>query len=126
MATPSPGYAITVRVESPAAGNATAELTSAVGAAGGVLTALDVVESHHDRLVVDVSCDATDADHADAITKAISELAGFSVRKVSDRTFLIHLGGKISVEPKVSLSTRDDLYRAYTPGLPRVSLASAD
>ena len=126
MATPSPGYAITVRVESPAAGNATAELTSAVGAAGGVLTALDVVESHHDRLVVDVSCNATDADHADAITKAISDLAGFSVRKVSDRTFLIHLGGKISVEPKVSLRTRDDLSRAYTPGVARVCMAIAE
>jgi malate dehydrogenase (oxaloacetate-decarboxylating) len=125
MATPSPGYAITVRVESPAAAGATAELTAAVAAAGGALTALDVVESYHDRLVVDVTCNAADSEHADAIAEAVRRLQGFGVRKVSDRTFLIHLGGKISVEPKVSLRTRDDLSRAYTPGVARVCMAIA-
>jgi malate dehydrogenase (oxaloacetate-decarboxylating) len=121
MSTPSPGYAITARVECPAAAGATAVLR----AAGGALTALDVVESQHDRLVVDVTCDATDAEHADRIAAAMGELAGFIVRKVSDRTFLIHLGGKIEVTPKVSLRTRDDLSRAYTPGVARVCMAIA-
>ena len=126
MAAPSPGNAITVRVESPTDPRATGQLTAAVAEAGGALTALDVVESHHDRLVIDVTCNAMDDQHAQAITAALDALPGFHVRKVSDRTFLIHLGGKIKVEPKVSLRTRDDLSRAYTPGVARVCLAIAE
>ena len=66
------------------------------------------------------------SEHAERITAALGEPAGFTVRKVSDRTFLIHLGGKIEVTPKVSLRTRDDLSRAYTPGVARVCLAIAE
>src|ERR1700754_2546393 len=115
MATPSPGYAITVRVEAPSSSTATSGLAAAVSAAGGALTALDVVESFADRLVVDVTCDAVDSDHAESITKALTQVDGVTVRKVSDRTFLIHLGGKLEVNPKVPLKHRDDLSRAYTP-----------
>ena len=125
MPTPSPGYSITVRVEVPAAGNATAALTTAVSSTGGALTALDVVESQTARMVVDVTCDTSDEAHADLITKAIAEIPGAVVRKVSDRTFLMHLGGKIEVVPKVPLKHRDDLSRAYTPGVARVCLAIA-
>ncbi len=123
MASPSPGYSITVRVEVPAVATATTALTTAVGSAGGALTALDVVESHTTRMVVDVTCDTSDEEHADLITKAITEIPGAVVRKVSDRTFLMHLGGKIEVTPKVPLKHRDDLSRAYTPGVARVCLA---
>ena len=75
--------------------------------------------------MVDVTCDAADAEHADAITKAHRRAAGVTVRKVSDRTFLLHLGGKLEVVPKVPLKHRDDLSRAYTPGVARVCLAIA-
>lgn len=126
MASTSPGYSITVRVEVPAATTATAALTTAVGSAGGALTALDVVESHTNRMVVDVTCDASDEAHADLITEAIRAIPGAVVRKVSDRTFLMHLGGKIEVVPKVPLKHRDDLSRAYTPGVARVCLAIAE
>ncbi len=125
MPNTSPGYSITVRVEAPAVAHATAALTTAVSSAGGALTALDVVESHADRIVVDVTCDASDVDHADRITEALAQVPGVTVRKVSDRTFLIHLGGKIEVTPKVALKHRDDLSRAYTPGVARVCLAIA-
>ncbi|MDQ1482360.1 MAG: hypothetical protein QOF35_436 [Actinomycetota bacterium] len=126
MTSTSPGYSITVRVEVPAGSTATAALTSAVGSAGGALTALDVVESHTDRMVVDVTCDTSGEAHAELITKAISKIPGAAVRKVSDRTFLMHLGGKIEVTPKVPLKHRDDLSRAYTPGVARVCLAIAE
>jgi malate dehydrogenase (oxaloacetate-decarboxylating) len=126
MSIPSPGYSITVRVEAPASSNATGELAAVIREASGSLTALDVVESYHDRIVVDVTCDAVDVEHGDAITTAISELPGFAVRKVSDRTFLMHLGGKIEVVPKVPLKHRDDLSRAYTPGVARVCVAIAE
>jgi malate dehydrogenase (oxaloacetate-decarboxylating) len=99
------------------------DLTTAIGKAGGVVTALDVVESHSDRIVVDVTSNAADAEHVDVITDAIGELDGFVVRKVSDRTFLMHLGGKLEVTPKVQLRHRDDLSRAYTPGVARVCQA---
>ena len=126
MSSPSPGYSITVRVEVPAATTATSALTTAVGSAGGALTALDVVESHTDRMVVDVTCDTSNEEHADRVTSAIKAIPGAVVRKVSDRTFLMHLGGKIEVTPKVPLKHRDDLSRAYTPGVARVCLAIAE
>ncbi|GAA5032735.1 NAD-dependent malic enzyme [Terrabacter aeriphilus] len=126
MATPSPGYSITVRVEVPAASGSTAALTTAVASAGGALTALDVAESRTDRLVVDVTCDTTDERHAALITAAIAAIPGADVRKVSDQTFLLHLGGKLEVNPKVPLKHRDDLSRAYTPGVARICLAIAE
>jgi malate dehydrogenase (oxaloacetate-decarboxylating) len=126
MANPSPGYAITVRVETPSSSGATGSLVAAVSKADGALTALDVVESHADRLVVDLTCDAADAAHADAITESLARVEGVTVRKVSDRTFLMHLGGKLEVQPKVPLKHRDDLSRAYTPGVARVCLAIAE
>ena len=126
MAAPSPGYSITVRVEAPTDPAATARLSSVVAEAGGAITALDVAESHPTMLVVDVSCNASDVAHSESITKAIAALEGFNVRKVSDRTFLLHLGGKIEVALKVPLKHRDDLSRAYTPGVARVCLAIAE
>src|SRR6476660_3565359 len=125
MAIPSPGYSITVRVEVPASANATAALTTAVASTGGALTALDVAESRTDRLVVDVTGDTMDEAHGRLITDAIAAIPGAVVRKVSDQTFLLHLGGKIEVVPKVPLKHRDDLSRAYTPGVARVCRAIA-
>ncbi|RCW43593.1 malate dehydrogenase (oxaloacetate-decarboxylating) [Halopolyspora algeriensis] len=126
MAVPGPGYSITVRVEAPPSASAAGDLTSAVGRAGGVITAFDVVESHADRIVVDITCNALSSDHAEDLTDVLRALPGVGVRKVSDRTFLVHLGGKIEVNSKVALSNRDDLSRAYTPGVARVCTAIAD
>jgi len=125
MASTSPGYAITIRVEGPPSAQPVAEITAAITAAGASITALDVVESFIDRVTVDVSCDALDSEHAERISAAISENPMLTVRKVSDRTFLLHLGGKIEVNSKVPLKTRDDLSRAYTPGVARISQAIA-
>jgi malate dehydrogenase (oxaloacetate-decarboxylating) len=125
VASTSPGYGITIRVEGPASAQPVAEITQAILAAGASITALDVVESVLDRVVIDVTCDAIDAEHAEAVTAAISTNPNLVVRKVSDRTFLLHLGGKIEIVSKVPLKTRDDLSRAYTPGVARISQAIA-
>jgi malate dehydrogenase (oxaloacetate-decarboxylating) len=125
MASTSPGYGITIRVEGPASAQPVAEITQAILGAGASITALDVVESVLDRVVIDVTCDAIDAEHAEAITNTISANPNLLVRKVSDRTFLLHLGGKIEIASKVPLKTRDDLSRAYTPGVARISQAIA-
>jgi len=125
MASTSPGYGITIRVDGPASAQPVSEINQAILAAGAAITALDVVESVLDRVVIDVTCDAIDAEHAEAITTALSANKNLNVRKVSDRTFLLHLGGKIEIASKVPLKTRDDLSRAYTPGVARISQAIA-
>ncbi len=125
MPVPGPGYSITVRLEAPPSASAAGDLTSAIGNVGGVITAFDVVESHSDLVVVDITCNSTSADHAKVITDALAALPGVVVRKVSDRTFLIHIGGKIEVTAKVPLRNRDDLSRAYTPGVARICQAIA-
>ncbi len=126
MASTSPGYGITIRVEGSPALQPVALITSAITDAGATITALDVVESLLEKVVIDVTCDTVDADHADQITKAISAHKGLVVRKVSDRTFLLHLGGKLEVQSKVPLKTRYDLSRAYTPGVARICQAIVD
>ena len=125
MVSTSPGYGITIRVEGPSANQPVSALTAVLNSQGASLTALDIVESSFDRVVVDITCDTIDANHADRVAKAISEVPELKVRKVSDRTFLIHLGGKIEVHSKVQIKTRDDLSRAYTPGVARVCQAIA-
>ena len=123
---PSISYSITVRLEVPAGGTAISRLTAAVEKAGGVVTALDVTASGHDKLRIDVTCAAADTSHAAQIVEDLRLLDGLVVHKVSDRTFLLHIGGKIEVSSKVPLRTRDDLSMAYTPGVGRVSLALAE
>jgi malate dehydrogenase (oxaloacetate-decarboxylating) len=101
-------------------------LTTAVGSAGGIVTAVDVVDSDPVAVLADVTCDTADTNHANQVVAALRALPGVEVRKVSDRTFLLHLGGKIEVTPKVALRTRDELSRAYTPGVARVCMAIAE
>ncbi len=125
MAVPGPGYAITVRLEAPTSASAAGELAMATGGVGGVITAFDVVESRPDHVVIDISANALSEDHAAEITAALEAVPGVRVRKVSDRTFLIHLGGKLEVIPKVGLRTREELSQAYTPGVARVCRALA-
>src|SRR6266700_4037653 len=123
--TPSVSYSITVRLEVAAHGRAASELTRAVEHAGGVVTALDLRPVGNDSLRVDVTCAARDTEHADALVAALRSVDGVVVRAVSDRTFLLHLGGKIEMVSKVPLRTRDELSMAYTPGVARVALAIA-
>ena len=125
MASTSPGYGITIRVEGEPANNPVSAITSIITEAGATITALDVVESLHNNVVVDVTCDAIDAEHGERISEALKANNSLKVRKVSDRTFLLHLGGKLEVNSKVPLKTRDDLSRAYTPGVARICLAIA-
>jgi malate dehydrogenase (oxaloacetate-decarboxylating) len=122
---PSVSYSITVRIEAPSHGNAVSRLTSAVENASGIVTALDVSGSGGDRLRIDVTCAASSSEHAEQIVAALAAVEGVTVGKISDRTFLLHLGGKIEMNSKVPLRNRDDLSMAYTPGVARVCLAIA-
>ncbi len=122
---PSISYSITVRLELPAGGSAISSLTSCVEEAGGIVTALDVTASGHDKLRIDVTCAASDTAHADRIVDALRGIEGVAVHKVSDRTFLMHLGGTIEMASKHPIRNRDDLSMVYTPGVARVCEAIA-
>src|SRR5690625_2194686 len=125
-AIPSPSYSITLRLEAPVGPRTTTDLVSTVGETGAAVTAVDVVEATDESMVVDVSANARDEAHVGDLRSALEEIAGVTVRHISDATFLMHLGGKLEVTPKVNLRHRDDLSRAYTPGVARVCLAIAD
>ncbi|QCW49225.1 NAD-dependent malic enzyme [Nocardioides dongxiaopingii] len=116
-------YSITMRLHTAPDHAVVGAVATSIAAAGGIVTAIDVVESHNTRLVLDVTCSAGDADHAKLLEEAVDAIDGVEVYKVSDRTFLLHLGGKIEVASKVPLRNRDDLSMAYTPGVGRVSMA---
>mgnify|MGYP003337466193 FL=1 len=126
MASTSPGYGITIRVEGSPELSPVALITATITDAGATITALDVVESLLEKVVIDITCDTIDAAHAQNIHQALAAHDGLTVRKISDRTFLLHLGGKIEINSKVPLKTRDDLSRAYTPGVARISQAIVD
>src|SRR5690606_7658935 len=94
--------------------------------AGGLVTALDVTSSGHERIRVDVTCAATSAAHAEELVAALRTVSGVTIDKVSDRTFLVHLGGKLEITPKVPIRNRDDLSLVYTPGVARICMAIAE
>ncbi len=124
MGAPSASFSVTMRIELDDP-RGVGSVTTALGDAGGVVIALDVVESRQSGLVVDLTCNAIDEGHADRLRAAVNAVAGANVRAVSDRTLLMHLGGTLEVAPRVPLRTRDDLSMIYTPGVARVSLAIA-
>ena len=101
-------------------------VASAIGAAGGDIGAVDLVESGRDRIIRDLTVKARDSEHGQEVVNRLRRLPGVRVVNVSDRTFLLHLGGKIEIRNKVPIRTRDDLSMAYTPGVARVCLAIRD
>jgi len=126
-ALPNASYSVTLRLHlDPDDPGAIGRLTTAIGEASGVVVAMDFVDTAGDVLVVDVTANAGDSDHADRIQSAVEGVEGVHVHRASDRTFLMHLHGKMEVRATVPLKTRDDLSMAYTPGVARVCRAIAD
>src|SRR5688572_12695886 len=126
MSATASSYSITMRLHTAPDHGVVGKVATAIAREGGIVTAIDVADSSHDRLVVDVTCSAADATHSERLVECVREIEDVEVYKVSDRTFLLHLGGKIEVTSKVPLRTRDDLSMAYTPGVGRVSMALAE
>ena len=116
---------VLAQVADGAEGLVLADLARAIADAGGLLDAIDLVRVEAGSKVRDVSVLATDSAHADAIVAACRAVPGVTVENVSDRTFLLHLGGKIHMASNAPVKTRDDLSMAYTPGVARVCEAIA-
>ncbi|MGB8876892.1 MAG: malic enzyme-like NAD(P)-binding protein, partial [Solirubrobacteraceae bacterium] len=120
---PSASYSFTMRLHMPQQGGAFARIARAIADAEAMLGAIDLVRVESQEAVRDVTVACVDSAHAEAVVRVMRELEGVRVDSVSDRTFLMHKGGKIEVNPKVPIKTRDDLSMAYTPGVARVCMA---
>ena len=118
--TPSASNSLTLRVRLASRTGALGELTTAIGRAGGDIGAIDIVSVGGDSVVRDISVNAGSSEHGAQIVQAVRDIDGVEVVNVSDRTFLMHIGGKIEIALKAPLKTRDDLSMAYTPGVARV------
>jgi malate dehydrogenase (oxaloacetate-decarboxylating) len=125
-AIPSASYSLTLRVEFPHRAGELGRILTKVGEAGGLVGAVDIVRRQERATIRDITVNARDSDHGRAIVEAVESLPEVRVVNISDRTFLMHLGGKIEVNPKMALRTRDDLSMAYTPGVARVCRAIAE
>jgi malate dehydrogenase (oxaloacetate-decarboxylating) len=123
---PSASYSFTMRLHLPQQGGTFAAVAHAIADAQAMLGAIDLVRVEADQIVRDVTVACADSGHAEAVVRAVRDLDGVTVDSVSDRTFLMHKGGKIEVNAKLPLKTRDDLSMAYTPGVARVSMAIHD
>jgi malate dehydrogenase (oxaloacetate-decarboxylating) len=117
---PNSSYSLVLRIRLKNRPGMLGRLTTTIGEAGGNIEAIDLVEVNRDSITRDMTVNAASSSHGDAIVRAISGLDGIDVIHASDRTFLMHLGGKIEVVSKVPLKTRADLSMAYTPGVARV------
>jgi malate dehydrogenase (oxaloacetate-decarboxylating) len=120
---PSASYSITMRVRLLQQPGAFARVAGAIGETGAILGAIDIVRVEGGEVVRDVTVACVDVAHSEAVARAVGCLDGVTVEHVSDRTFLMHLGGKLEVNPTVPVKTRDDLSMAYTPGVARVCMA---
>ena len=100
-----------------------ARVAGAIGETGAILGAIDLVRAERGEVIRDVTVACVDAAHGETVVQAVGGLDDVAVERVSDRTFLMHLGGKIEVNGTIPVKTRDDRSMAYTPGVARVSLA---
>jgi malate dehydrogenase (oxaloacetate-decarboxylating) len=120
---PSPAYSITLRVRIPHEPGSFAPVARAIGDAGAILGAIDLVRVEGGEVVRDLTFQCADSAHGEAVSAEVMALYGVEVESVSDRTFLMHVGGKIEVHGRTRIKTRDDLSMAYTPGVARVCTA---
>ena len=123
--TPNASYSLTLRVRIHNQPGKLGEITTAIGKTGGDIEGIDIVSVGKDFLIRDITVNAASENHDKEIIGAVSDIDGVEVMNVSDRTFLMHLGGKIEVTSKMQLKTRSDLSMAYTPGVARVCEAIA-
>ena len=119
----SPSYSVTIRLRYPDKPGQLGRITSAIGGADGLIGAVDIVSVEGNSITRDVTVNATNVEHSGQIVECVRSIEGVEVIRVADRTFHLHLGGKIEIRSKVAVKTRDDLSMAYTPGVARVCQA---
>jgi malate dehydrogenase (oxaloacetate-decarboxylating) len=123
---PSEVYSITMRIRVKKQPGMLGRVSAAIGAVGGIIGAVDIVESTPTQTIRDITVSAASVEHEEQIAAAVKAVPDCTLINVSDRTFLMHLGGKIEMKVKHPLATRADLSMAYTPGVARVCMAIHD
>src|ERR671932_498498 len=123
---PSASYSLTIRTELSGRPGSLGRVTTAIGEEGGDIDAIDIVRTGGGVIVRDITVACRDEAHGESIARDLERIEGVRVLHVTDRTFLVHLGGKIDVVGRVPVKTRDDLSMVYTPGVARVCLAIRD
>src|SRR5215218_487508 len=118
--TPNASYSLTLRVKIHNQPGKLGEVTTAIGKAGGDIEGIDIVNVGKDFIIRDITVNAASENHDQEIVDSLANVDGVEVVNISDRTFLMHLGGKIEIVSKMQLKTRSDLSMAYTPGVARV------
>lgn len=122
---PYSNYRLTVRLELANRPGMFAQVAATLAAEGANLGAVDLVSATADRMIRDVTFDVRDETHGDRVLERLGHIPQVNVVSASDRIFLLHLGGKIQVQSKLPISTRNVLSMVYTPGVGRVSQAIA-
>jgi len=120
---PTASHSLTVRLQILNKPGMLGKVTSAIGKGGGDIGGIDLVEVGRTTITRDITFKASDERHGQQVVERMRAVEGVTVVNVSDRTFLMHLGGKIEVRGKMAVKTRDDLSMAYTPGVARVCMA---
>ncbi|MBV5260271.1 ACT domain-containing protein [Synechococcus moorigangaii CMS01] len=124
--TPNPSYSVTIQLRIPNRAGTLANVTQAIANVGGNLGNIELVERDRKFLIRNITVDASSEKHAEDIVEAVKAVPEIELLKVSDRTFAIHQGGKITVESRIPLTVQSDLAMAYTPGVGRVCKAIAE
>ena len=95
-------------------------VTQKISDLGGNIGAIDIVRPEPDALIRDITIFTHNPEHGEKLVEGLREIEDVEFINFSDRTFLAHLQGKIEINNRLPLSTRDDLSIAYTPGVARV------
>jgi malate dehydrogenase (oxaloacetate-decarboxylating) len=126
MATPSAQYSLRLRIEMERGPGSLGRVATAIGATGGAIGSITVIEAGQANAVRDIIVDCTGPDAAADIVQALEALGNVKLIEVTDRTLELHKGGKLFTGLAAELKTRDDLSMAYTPGVARVCSAIAE
>ncbi len=119
----SPSTSLTIRTQIASQIGNFGRVVAAIGAAGAEVGGVDIVRSTKSAVTRDITVYVRDAAHGEAIVAALNALDGIEVQSTSDRVMLSHAGGKMTMQNRAALETRDDLSMAYTPGVARVCMA---
>ena len=121
--TPSPSYSVIIRLEIVSKPGMLGKVTSAIGRAGGDIGAVDIVGFKKNITIRDIIVSVGDIPMGQKVVEELKRIKGANVLQVTDRTFMVHQGGKIEIKNKIPLNSREDLSMAYTPGVARICMA---
>jgi malate dehydrogenase (oxaloacetate-decarboxylating) len=121
--TPSPSYSIIIRLEIVSKPGMLGKVTSGIGRVGGDIGAVDIVGFKKNLTIRDIIVSVADIPMGEKVVDELRRIKGANILQVTDRTFMVHQGGKIEIKNKIPLNSREDLSMVYTPGVARICMA---